>query len=182
MPSGPSLLIPYSHFILEKEAPPPNLNETGIRLVHCALGISTEILELDQSRTRENTIEELGDTLWYLTLTACVIGQVQLTQLPLYTKLDPNQNEIQVDVLKEKAEVFLSLCKKMLIYQHNVPDQLTQAFYDLWQAFLMMCKSCNVAVEWLIDHNQQKLMKRYQAKFSSQEAEERRDKEDESNS
>ena len=165
-----SILQEYESFVCTKEAPAPSLDKQQIRLLHCALGLSTEILELDQSSSRTNTIEEMGDLLWYLTLTKNVLNIPEL-EIELKVK---HINEMTLEPLKVHVEAFVSLIKKHVIY--TKPQELEESFYLMWFSFLRHCVACNLPIEYIIDENRLKLDERYKSVFTPEESEARRDK------
>ena len=173
--STASFLIQYQNFVLSKEAPPPSLTATQVRLVHGALGLATETLELSQSHDRTNTIEELEDILWYLMLNASVL-EINLHNLELELPFDPKQNSLPYNDLEAKVEEYLSLCKKLLIYGQEVHLQVGEAFKELWKAFLIHISACNISLPILIEGNTAKLSKRYASSFSQEESALRKDK------
>lgn len=173
MQISPSLLTNYQRFVLSKAAPPyPITNEKSFQLLHCALGLATETLELIQSRSRENTIEEMGDLAWYLLLTVEVL-KILPESLPTYYeyKID---NEITSDTLISCVEEFVSLIKKEVIYTKS--QKLELSFNKLWTAYLKHARHCNLYLEFIIEQNQLKLNTRYQAAFTPEESETRKDK------
>lgn len=166
----------YQQFVLQKEAPPPKLSPTSIRLVHVALGIATETMELSLSNTRTNTEEELGDLCWYFFLAFDVL-YIDLTSLPTEGTYDIHQNELPNRVFERQVENFVSCCKKALIYQQDI--LVEEELLATWVAFLSLVRACNLSLEYLLASNQEKLEKRYKEKFTKEESIQRNDKEEE---
>ena len=171
------MLPEYQQFVLSKEAPPATIPAHNSRLLHVALGIATELLELDLSTTRDNTLEELGDFLWYLTLGSDVLN-VPLVDLPLKMDISPHSNHLSLVLLKEDAELFVSLVKKQVIYGSPVMEEILACYLSLWSSFVYHAAFCSTDIGYLVSTNQAKLEARYKASFTTQESEERRDKQD----
>ncbi len=167
----------YRTFVLKKAAAPHIVNNIEFELLHCALGLATEILELQQSTTSENTEEELGDLLWYLTYTSKVLnitieGMEQEFEV---TKIDSHANFLPQNVLAANIETFVSKVKKKVIYRQEI--NIETNFVDMWMTFCYYCKICNLTLEGLIDSNIDKLNKRYEGSFTKEESISRNDKE-----
>lgn len=162
----------YQTFVRSKAAPAYATNQKQFDLLHAALGLSTEVLELNLSNSRQNTLEELGDCLWYLTF--------------LSTSLSVNSNDLdikyphRVDVpltlrdFTTATEVMVSLIKKHVIY--TKPQDLETQFFHLWLSFIRHLRSCNTDLFYLIGTNMDKLNTRYKSSFTPEESEQRRDK------
>lgn len=167
------MITTYRDFVLSKEAPFYEIKaRKSFRLIHCGLGLTTELLELIQSRNRDNTIEESGDLLWYLILTSDVLS-ILPESLPLY--YEPKiENEITIDRLIKETEAFVSLIKKDVIYTKS--KKLENQFNLMWLAYLRHVKNCNLTVEYLIKMNMDKLGLRYEKAFTPEESETRKDK------
>lgn len=167
-----SPLIEYQLFVLNKAAPYRQQTQYDWDLLHAALGLSTEYLELVAYTSEENLKEELGDFLWYLMLAAHAI-KYDITQLPLV----PSTHGTTIDIYIE-LEVFVSLVKKQCIYGKEKNAELTSAFNALWFSFLATLDISSLYVQTLIHANRIKLDQRYADKFTAEESEARKDKAD----
>ncbi len=163
-------LAPYQEFVLQKAAPAYHIGDHHFHLLHAALGLSTELLELMQSTTRTNTIEELGDMYWYLSFASHHCG---IYEIPIITgKL--NTNILTERVLIEEVEVWVSLVKKLVIY--TKPQVLQEPLLLVWNAFQNHLSACHIELEELEALNIAKLRIRYSTTFSPEESEARKDK------
>jgi len=165
----------YRTFVLHKAAPAyPITNTVLFNLLHGALGLATEFLELELSTTSENTHEELNDLGWYLQLSAHSINIVP-EALPVTAKRETT--ELTLNVLRRTLEEYVSCVKKVAIYQNIDAELLLVAnFQALWKAYLLHLTSCNYTLELAIAENMDKLNKRYKAKFTKEESSLRKDK------
>lgn len=161
----------YQQFVLSKAAPPRSISERDFQLLHSALGLATEFMELDTSKDHEEVREELGDLAWYMMLTAHAVG-FPIDNLPDITTTPKHP----WDEMSSKLETFISLVKKHCIYGSNKAQELPVAFHALWRAFLGLLQDHLIQLDELIVENQAKLNKRYAAAFSTQESEDRKDK------
>jgi hypothetical protein len=161
----------YQQFVLSKAAPPRPINERDFQLLHAALGLSTEFLELDVAGNSTELQEELGDLAWYMMLTAHAVD-FPVTNLPDMTTTPKHP----WDEMSTKLETFVSLVKKHCIYGSNKTQELPVAFHAMWRAFLGLLEDHQIQLDVLIAENQDKLNKRYAAAFTTQESEDRKDK------
>lgn len=166
------ILTDYQDFVLKKAAPTTPINH-HFHLIHASLGLATELLELQQSTDRDNTIEELGDFLWYLILTKAALNIPDGSFLLHF--LQENEHDLNSTAsLLSTTENFLSQVKKQVIYQHVVP--LPHHFSLVLFAFKRYISDFNIPLEYLILENKNKLNKRYTTTFSQEESAKRRDK------
>lgn len=161
----------YQQFVLSKAAPPRPVSDKDFQLLHAALGLATEFLELDVAGNGTERQEELGDLAWYMMLTAHAV-EFPVTNLPDKTTTPKRP----WDEMSSKLETFVSLVKKHCIYDSNKAEELPVAFYAMWRAFLGLLAEHQIQLDELIVQNQAKLNKRYAAAFSTQESEDRKDK------
>lgn len=164
--------------VLAKEAPPQAIiARIDTRLAHCGLGLSTEYLELLQSTSASNTLEELGDLLWYLMLTASTL-QIPPNSLITRQAYDRNSNNLSLEELGKSVEEFASLIKKHIIYKKPQDDKLRTTFFEMWSLFLIHCAACNTSLPFLLAANKLKLGIRYKEGFTADESEQRKDKQE----
>lgn len=168
-------LYNYRLFVLNKAAPAyPIISPRHFDLVHATIGLATEFLELELSTTMENTHEELNDLGWYMQLTAHALNIVS-GALPLEAKR--GTTELTILTLRRTLEEFLSCVKKVIIYQNEEAAlKLAPLFMKMWDAYLLHLDSCNYNLELAIAENEDKLNKRYAAKFTKEESALRKDK------
>ena len=171
-------LAGYSEFILLKAAPSTSIGQTKFHLLHCGLGIATELMEALQSNSRENTQEELGDFLWYLTLLKETLGVSNSAYLEMLQEPEgkTNSNTLFWDILTHQTEEMCSLIKKHCIYGSHKLEEIQEQFETLVHTFVVTSLACNNPIGLLITTNMEKLDKRYKESFSQEESEERKDK------
>lgn len=149
-----------------------SLSDIKCNIMHHALGIATEFLELRQAGTEENFVEEAGDYCFYSE------GMLDM--------FDINLEEQLINGLTKKANSFLdahelaiNLCKKTLIYEDNVAwAGIPAAIIDSlgWLEVELHAK-CNTTLQVAIAENKLKLWDRYQNyEYSNIRAKERADK------
>lgn len=157
----------YQDFVLGKAAPYRQLTQLEWDMLHGALGLSTEYLEVLTSTSIQNLSEEFGDFLWYLMLSAYSI------------KLDVNQLERDYRAhlpIEHYLEGYISLVKKHCIYGKQRESVLQLAFHQLWCSFMNRVDFKGLDINTLIQENIDKLNKRYTTSFTPEESEIRKDK------
>lgn len=173
-------LSTYTEFVLSKAAPPrTELTEKNAQLAHVALGLSTEMLELSLSTSAHNTLEEMGDLLWYIVLGRATLNIPELlfndNQCDLSVTQIKKENILPLKNLTIEIEDLVSSIKKQVIYnkpQANLPAKLM----IVWFCFTRYMLACNLTLDEIISHNEAKLNKRYAASFTPEESEQRKDK------
>lgn len=139
-------------------------------LMHAAVGIVGELIELEDADTRENLIEELGDIEFYL--------QAMRAQLPKGAEEEiPISYGSGVAEMLALSEILLDQAKKWWVYGKE-PDYQTMA--DLVEHMAARLESYYVLVDTtrrvVIEANVAKLMKRYPHGYSDELAIARLDK------
>lgn len=162
----------YQDFVQLKAAPFHQISVEEFDLLHTSLGLATELLELELSRSRENTIEECGDLLWYFTLGTLTLGIKAHTMLGSASS-DQGQ-PLPMDNLTCHIEAFISEVKKAVIYKQE--RDIMTPFLTAWVAFTDYLSACNIPLNQLIKENMAKLEKRYAEAFTTDESELRKDK------
>ncbi len=170
----------YTLFQAEKEKVMP-LREMKF---HMALGLAGELLELmesyeieDPQKRRENTEEELGDTLFFLT-------GIRRHYLPgttiSNTWADNSDFAVQPNaaaLLINRTTALIDLIKKDLISGKPVDTANFHIAIAAVECFIaQLAKSIGLQMYQLADSNMAKLNKRYRAKFTEAEAAARADK------
>ena len=171
-----TMLETHQQMVLSKAAQPYDMTHLEFNLLHAALGLATEVLELQQSTTRENTEEELGDLLWYLNYTASLLfitveGMEQEFEAAC---MDKHANFLPQKELAAKIEGLVSNIKKSIIYQQMM--LLEESFVATCIALCYHCKACDFSLGQLITSNTAKLEKRYKKTFTTEESASRNDK------
>jgi len=157
----------YKEFVLQKAAPEREI--TNYHLLHAALGLSTETLELLLAKNSENINEELGDICWYLTLASHSINHTPIywdTEIPC----------LILDFISE-VEDFVSLVKKEVIYGNH--QSLEPTLSRVWRRYQQMLYhfTGSSSPDTIMKYNMGKLNQRYSTTFTSEEAAFRKDKE-----
>ncbi len=132
-------------------------------LCHCILGLLGELEELEGVDT-EVTLhytEELGDVLYYLTMT-CLL-------------LNHTPEIVDTDVPDDEPSLFgyiVNRFKKYIFYNHRNTD----IYHPLDLTYTLLCTEGDLPE--LEQTNMKKLLKRYPNGFTSQDAKDRADKEE----
>lgn len=165
----------YKEFVLARVSPPRTLTDVEFHVIHGAIGLATESLELfiaDKNRDTLNEAEELGDLLFYLVFLANSI-MVDPVTLPLHSafmdKAPPLDNAL---------EELVSFCKKVVIYNQDKYAELRVQYLATWNAFVADLDVRGYSIPTLIKANTDKLSKRYKEKFTVKESINRADKEE----
>lgn len=162
----------YIKEAVKTEATTPDF--TQHRLLHAAMGIATESMELFLSDSEENAREEAGDLFWYLALAADELGTTFDELLSLSDPHDFPHSGPPMDLLHASQD-FLDYTKKLVFYGKSpdflvVSKKLAQVlFMNILVCELLIC----TPVEQIQEENIAKLRARYGAKFSSSRAENR---------
>jgi len=170
------VLQTYKDFVIARAAPSYQLSPNDFDLLHVALGLSTEVLELLISKSKDNTEEELGDLLWYLVFGSSVLHLDcdQLYTIYNSSEYNPHDNSVSKVDLVSSIEAFVSRVKKKCIYNQDIAVHVE--FLDVWNMFCIHCKACKITLHELITSNTEKLSKRYKTKFTQSESISRNDK------
>jgi NTP pyrophosphatase (non-canonical NTP hydrolase) len=160
-------LLTYQDFVLGKAAPYRQLTQLEWDMLHGALGLVTEYLEIQIAKTTVNLSEEIGDFLWYLMLSAYSID-LRVTEL--------HRDYVVALSMDHYLEEYVSLVKKHCIYGKEKQIELQTAFNQLWCCFMNRIDFKGLDINVLIQENMDKLNKRYTTSFTPEESEIRKDK------
>lgn len=141
--------------------------------LHAAIGMVGEVRELRDSTGRENTIEELGDFMFYLHAYGNTLPDTMMDVVDKLGDASPS-----VDQLDIAAHKLLDFAKKETIYCKAFDESnVSQIVGELWyfvaayaRAELTMC------IPELMIANIAKLEKRYPSGYSNAAAQARADK------
>ena len=142
------------------------LDDHKAHLAHMALGIAGEVLELQASYSRENTIEELGDINFYV-YGALLHLPEQVHQVH-YTGVSPFSDAVD-------------LMKKYAIYGKQIDfDLLRSVLISCVFEVKRLCIENDLYYPDIVEHNKTKLLKgRYKTgSYSDEQAIKREDKND----
>lgn len=162
-----------------------------LNLIHMALGLSGEALELVLHTDQENLKEELGDLMFYVTGTMILISERLKSAIHLHVDTPYMIEEAigfgttePITSLIKCIEKATDLCKKVVFYRQETIKNSSQLVIDaIWGNLreILYRMEGQIPLVDLMNHNSQKLAKganaRYKGgKFTEQEAAERRDK------
>ena len=142
------------------------------RLLHAAMGLSTEIGELvlghKQDSGRQNIIEEIGDCYWYLALAYDAIG-VDSTKRDMGDNMEYIELNIE-DIFHELTQVssdLLDILKKSIFYGRELDEEKILFNLIALETLLgsLAIYSFDIAPEKVMEMNIEKLRKRYPDKF-----------------
>ena len=168
-----------SHRLLELDVR-SNCNHS--RLLNGAIGAASESAELLEvvayGIPKEKAIDELGDVLFYLAVTAEAIGMVDC----LVTIRPSNIYDIFCysdirDVTKKLSIAngkYLDIVKKIVFLGKDFTDnilKLQEAYYNSYELVLVCCRLLDVSVDEVQQINMDKLNGRYKNGFSVLESE-----------
>lgn len=145
----------------------------SLRLIHMALGLSTEALEfkasLDKNLPRHEQLMEMSDICWFAALAADELGTAPGEYVP---GVYPQQG---VQKVLDLCELFASRIKAGLCYGN--PSKPADPDPDYWKripAEILLrtyaIASAHLSGEDILDVNIRKLMARYGEKFSAENA------------
>ena len=141
--------------------------------LHAAIGMVGEVRELRDSTGRENTIEELGDFVFYLQAYANTL------QDPCYHYEAPSEVPPSIEQLDIAAHTLLDLAKKEVIYckafDESKVSQIVDALWQLVASYTWGKLACNM-IDVVVVANRDKLEKRYPSGYSNAAAQARADK------
>jgi len=137
------------------------------RSFHAMLGLVGEVNELKNSRDTVNTIEELGDILWYIA--------IFLDDNPTLLRdgLDKNSDSItDIDNLEDRVIDILDQYKKTMYYGKvlNV-KKVYELFTELVYQVNGIISNYEFSISDIMELNINKLMVRYPNKFNLNDAE-----------
>lgn len=148
------------------------MNSSAMDRLHAAIGMVGEVRELRDSTGRENTIEELGDFVFYLQAYANTL------QVPCYRYVAPSVVLPSIEQLDIAAHTLLDLAKKEVIYckafDESKVSQIVDALWQLVASYTWGKLACNMID--VVVANRDKLEKRYPSGYSNAAAQARADK------
>lgn len=140
------------------------------RLLHAAMGVMTESVELMGFTDQSNLAEELGDICWYIAIAMDTIEPVDFQ--PVSNRSFNNLGrEVIICNLCEQSSYLLDMTKKNVFYGRQI-DKV--AFLQTCQLMLELVNSiCNISSIQFTDvlaANIRKLRVRYPEKFTDESA------------
>lgn len=167
----------YQQQALKTESPiTPELqaracNVNNIRLLHGAMGICTEVAELQNATDHVNVIEELGDIEWYMAVMrdVLVLTQKQIQDV----EIDPPRGDrMIITEMVVAAGYLLDIVKKTIFYGKTLDsDMLGRGLATMELLLLRVRYVEGTSLEHVQDRNIEKLVeKRYKNKGYSHES------------
>jgi hypothetical protein len=161
-------MIPYSEFCLSRYKALPN----GANLIHIAIGIVGEVIELINADSRENTLEELGDLGFYLEIGNHYFPK-HLSPEPGF----PNSLVVLQQTLLNISGELLDYAKKHFIYGKPLQASIIEELIFLLRENHIAYIQCEgFRLEEVKGANTAKLLARYPEGYSDKDAQVRRDK------
>ena len=149
------------------------LDAADCHMLHMALLLQGELLELTLSTDRDNTVEELGDMLFAITAIAEHSG-VELEFLSEVGGLPEKTLQAMVTVVEELC----SQIKKVAIYRKPISEDWPGIVQHCYKCLCNLCISFDTDLKEIREANIAKLSKRYSGgKYSNEAAQARADKE-----
>jgi phosphoribosyl-ATP pyrophosphohydrolase len=175
----------YTEFVISRAKPGEDIvseiDNAQAHLLHMAVGLIGEVVELFAYTDRENLIEELGDIEFYFTglligLSIEGDGSTAESRASLKHHSFANESNGMHSVLQCSGEI-LDLCKKASIYQKPLNTEgLTEEFAKLRYALDYLLMTHDLSVYSIREANKKKLTLRYKQGYSNKAAQERADK------
>lgn len=141
---------------------------------HAAIGLAGELLETFLADSRENFLEELGDTCFFY-VALCNMHGIRHTEVLIPTGISPRK--AFQDCLRH-ANWLMDHAKKTLMYRKTLPDHdtMVEQITALGGYLLSYIYQNGLTLEYLEDQNTAKLTKRYATGYSNEAAQQRADK------
>jgi hypothetical protein len=146
-----------------------NITVVDAEMAHACFGIVTELHELSLSRSHENTVEEIGDCLFYVQGFCIAVG-IELKDLWNIKRAGKSTS------LSLCGEL-LDLCKKAIFYNKDFDTESSmECIIDIVDFLRDEATKVGVTLEYCIRENMRKLTTRYPTGYSDQAAQARADK------
>lgn len=153
------------------------LDEKTTDMLHCAIGISTEISELVEAINKNDIVnigEEIADQMWYISNLARFINfnlEKECALIKQFTFLE--KQEYLNNCVIESGNL-LDLFKKSIFYNKKLDEFLIKIILTRMIINLSsLCGSLNLDLFKLLDNNINKLRIRFPDKFTQENALER---------
>lgn len=135
----------------------------GDLLLHCAMGLVTETVEMETADTLENYLEEAGDTMWYVAI-GCHYLQVTLEE----AEESAPSEDLKPFMI---AGNFMNLMKRQVFYgKAATPFDLMSTLGSMIATLRAEVRASGSSLETVMEENIAKLRKRYPARFTEHHA------------
>lgn len=162
----------YKDFVASRAKPGQAIIDTltpaKTHLLHMAIGIMGEVVELAFAPNSENIREELGDIEFYLA------GMLLDTEFAVAT--EGLQVEVSDTFVLKSAGDLLDQMKKYVVYNKNNIQNVAKAFAQFCYDLNNYYEEFEISRDEVRDENVAKLTKRYANGYSDKAAQERADK------
>ena len=147
-------------------------NVENNRLLHAIMGLSTEISELIEgyveNKGNKNTLEEIGDMLWYMGLSYSVLN-ITFEESKIY-KIEDSDYVVPQNVFNKLVILsgnLLDIQKKSIFYGRTLDtDAIIKEFKAIEKLLTSFVNSnFKTSISELMKMNIEKLQKRYPHKF-----------------
>lgn len=173
--------LTYSQFVESRfKSPSQTAHDMGMvtpyeaAFSHAAIGLAGELLEVQLADTRDNFLEELGDSYFFY-VALCNMHDIQPTILAAATGMYPRR---AFHGCLKHANWLMDHAKKTLMYRKTLPDHdtMVEQITALGGYLLSYIFQNGLTLEYLEDQNTAKLTKRYATGYSNEAAQQRADK------
>lgn len=138
-------------------------------LIHSALGLSDEIVELEQAVEKfdsVNVVEEISDLFWFTALAA----QAADMEFPEHTKAMAAKLSDEMPVLRDSINDYVSIIKRWYAYGKVPQEELTMSIENIYYNLCDTCYSIGMSPDYVMGININKLSVRYPDKFTPEAA------------
>lgn len=142
-------------------------HDPNIRLLHAAMGLVTESIEVGQALSHEDVREEIGDIYWYLAIACDELGVSfdDLEGAEVDGTIDP-----WTGVISSVGE-FLDLQKKWIFYGRAIPkERLVAVLSQLYEHLARELDASDYRLDEILAENIAKLKARYGDRFTEEAA------------
>jgi hypothetical protein len=137
------------------------------RLLHAAMGMMTEVIEVGEALDDDEVRKEIGDIYWYMAIACDELG---ITFEDLEDAEVDGTVDNWVGVLTNTA-VFLDLQKKWIYYgKAMTKERLIAALAQIYEYLLRELDDAGYRLDEILAENIAKLRARYGEKFSEEAA------------
>lgn len=143
------------------------------QILHGALGLASELPELERVSSEVNQLEEYGDCFWYLAsiVRGLRVQQLWAEQLRVMEEVTtPCTGYVAKASLQEVVGVLLDQVKRNIFYSAFNHEFLQTLVVIATDHLLRLVKYSGFSLEQVLDANKAKLEKRYKEKHSNEEA------------
>jgi hypothetical protein len=147
-----------------------------VRLLHSALGMATEIVELQdaiEKVDRVAVLEELGDVLWYW---AVAIKALDFEP----DRIQERDEQLLLPAFETERRLIGAICRwgdlvrRYAIHNRDPnPAQVWVALEDIWASVGDLCRSFGMSRQLVMERNIEKLKTRYPQKYETARFDER---------